>query len=648
MRFVSRGLGLLHFDSRIPEGDRWSKSAKRNEAPCRVPAGNPDGGRFAACEGMAPATRGPDGWQMADGSPLPDHAPKNIPPAWREVVVATDPDADLLVKGIDAKGRTQSVYSDNHTMRAAAAKFARVNELRAKQDEIDDEIARDLTSTDKATREAAAALRLIRATGLRPGGEGDTGAEKQAYGATTLEGRHVKTSGGNVRLQFTGKKGVDLDIPVLDKGVAADLKARKLAAGAKGKVFDTDAAALRDYTAGKDGGGFKPKDFRTAKGTSEAIAKIKKTPTPKDEKEYKKAVREVAKHVSEKLGNTPAIALQSYIDPTVFAVWRAKAMKKSVKAAEPCRIPAGQEGGGRFAPCDGGSGGNPVSTFISKATGIQFSPEGYPIDNKGVEAGTPGYDYKPVYEKVKAAQKVADAKIAERLKATTTAEEAEAFVRGYFTGRPELADANISKDGPHLAAASLVTGAWNYSSTAPVALALMQAAKEKFGIEGAANVQSSEFAAHSKVLGDLAGAIYAETQQQLKDAGVDKVTVYRGMSFQRETDWAQADGDNIAVQSNPLSSFSTNLYTAEGFTRDDNKSLAVILGGTVPRESIFSIPTSGVGCTTEHEVVVMHSDKSRFKARSHAMTYNYNPDTERSSFPRIYPTEESFWGSDAN
>lgn len=357
MRFVSRGLDLLHFGSRIPEDGRWSKAYKRNEAPCRVPAGNPDGGRFASCEGMAPATRGPDGWQMADGSPLPDHAPKNIPPAWREVVIATDPEADLLVKGIDAKGRTQSVYSDNHTMRAAAAKFARVNELRAKQDEIDAEIARDLTSDDKATREAAAALRLIRATGLRPGGEGDTGAEKQAYGATTLEGRHIKTSGGGgVRLQFTGKKGVDLDIPVLDKAVAADLKERKLSAGAKKKVFDTDASALRDYTAGKDGGGFKPKDFRTAKGTSEAIAKIKKTPTPKDEKEYKKAVREVAKHVSEKLGNTPAIALQSYIDPTVFAVWRAKAMKKGSKAVEPCRIPAGNPGGGQFAPCGEGVG----------------------------------------------------------------------------------------------------------------------------------------------------------------------------------------------------------------------------------------------------------------------------------------------------
>jgi DNA topoisomerase-1 len=298
---------------------------KRRE-PCRIPAGDPSGGQFASCEGMSPATYGgkDKGWRLAGGKPLPEHLPQNIPPAWQNVQVADEPDADLLVKGQDAKGRTQSVYSDAHWAKAAALKFARVNELRAKDAEIGAEIKEDMKSPDPATREAAAALALIRHTGIRPGGEGDTGAEKQAYGATTLEGRHVKAADGDVRLEFVGKKGVDLSIPVTDASVARDVVKRAKAAGKDGRLFDTSDSALRTYTAGKDGGGFKPKDFRTARGTSEAVAIMKKIAKPKTEKEYKQAVKAVAKAVSERLGNTPTIALQSYIDPAVFAKWRLK------------------------------------------------------------------------------------------------------------------------------------------------------------------------------------------------------------------------------------------------------------------------------------------------------------------------------------
>jgi len=43
---------------------------------------------------------------------------------------------------------------------------------------------------------------------------------------------------------------------------------------------------------------------------------------PKDQKEYVKAIRVVAIAVSEQLGNTPAVAAKSYINPEVFAKWR--------------------------------------------------------------------------------------------------------------------------------------------------------------------------------------------------------------------------------------------------------------------------------------------------------------------------------------
>jgi DNA topoisomerase-1 len=261
-------------------------------------------------------------WRLSNGKPLPSHVPRNIPPAWTGVQVSTDPKSALVARGIDKKGRVQSVYSDAHAMKQAAVKFARVNELRRKADAIRKEITADLKSDDPATREGAAVLSLIEHAGLRPGSDADTGAEKQAYGATTLEGRHVVKTADGVRLRFVGKKGKDLDIPITDPAIAKLLLDRKAAAGNKGRLFNIDDAALRDYTHSKDGGSFKPKDFRTARGTSIAADAVRKMPAPNGEQEYKKAVREVAVAVSNQLGNTPVIALQSYIDPMVFAKWR--------------------------------------------------------------------------------------------------------------------------------------------------------------------------------------------------------------------------------------------------------------------------------------------------------------------------------------
>ena len=87
-------------------------------------------------------------------------------------------------------------------------------------------------------------------------------------------------------------------------------------------MFDTTQNRVLAYSKSKDGGGFKTKDFRTARGTTVAIKTMRGMRKPKTEQEYKEAVKQVATAVSKKLGNTPTVALQSYIDPTVFGKWR--------------------------------------------------------------------------------------------------------------------------------------------------------------------------------------------------------------------------------------------------------------------------------------------------------------------------------------
>ncbi len=259
-----------------------------------------------------------------DNKPLPLHIQQlGIPPAWTDVHYSKDPNADLLCTGRDAKGRLQPVYSEKFSKTQAEAKFLRVQALAGEFKGIQDQNAKNQKSRNLKIKDNADCMSLIMATGLRPGSDADTGAEKKAYGATTLRAEHVTIKKGQVVLNFVGKKGVNLSIPVEDPVLAAMLKKRKKLAGADGKLFPkTNDTALQEYSHTLDGGNFKPKDFRTNLACSEALKQVATMSKPSNEKEYKKAVMDVAKSVSKKLGNTPVVCLQSYINPVIFASWR--------------------------------------------------------------------------------------------------------------------------------------------------------------------------------------------------------------------------------------------------------------------------------------------------------------------------------------
>lgn len=255
---------------------------------------------------------------------LPSHIQRlRIPPAWQDVHFNEDPKGDLLVVGRDAKGRLQYVYSERYAKKQAHAKFERIREMEKKYRAIAKENLRNETSSDPRTAEHAQVTSVIMATGIRPGSTADTRAEKQAYGATTLEGRHVRVDGREVTLRFTGKSGVELTIPIADRHIAGILRRRSQSAGRNGRLFPSvSQGTLSDYVSSLDGGGFKTKDFRTALGTMTAKDLIGSMPKPGSPSAYKRAVRAIGRAVSARLGNTPTVALQSYIDPTVFGGWR--------------------------------------------------------------------------------------------------------------------------------------------------------------------------------------------------------------------------------------------------------------------------------------------------------------------------------------
>lgn len=294
-----------------------------------------DGGKFSVSAGagaaakpagrapLAPAAGTGKDRTHADGSALPPHiAALKLPPAWTDVHYSADPGAALLAQGKDAKGRLQSVYSAAFSATQAKAKFERVKALAIAYPAIAAQNAQAMRSANPKTRDAADCLDLVMQTGIRPGSDDDTGADKKAYGATTLKGEHVVSGPDGTRLQFTGKKGVSLDIKIDDPKLAAALAERAKKAGPDGALFPnvTDKSLL-DHTHTMGDGSFRTKDFRTHLGTETAAKMVRSMPVPADAKAHKAAVMTVAKAVAAKLGNTPVVSLQSYIAPEVFSSW---------------------------------------------------------------------------------------------------------------------------------------------------------------------------------------------------------------------------------------------------------------------------------------------------------------------------------------
>lgn len=308
----------------IDEGALESvRQSEKRFNPNRVPAGSPEGGQFAGGDGRPGGARALS-QAAANRDEWPAHIQAlRVPPAWTDVRYSEDPNADLLVVGRDAKGRAQYVYSERHSAAQAEAKFARVSSLLENYDAMKAQNRANELSRDANVAAHAEATSVIMATGIRPGSTADTRADAQAYGATTLEGRHVVSDGSGVSLQFVGKKGVALNIAVDDAHAASILTRRAAESGPDGRLFPgVTQSSLSGYVGSLGPGGFHTKDLRTARGTSLAHETVRSMSAPTTPASYKRAVRDVAVKVSGALGNTPTVALQSYINPTVFGGWR--------------------------------------------------------------------------------------------------------------------------------------------------------------------------------------------------------------------------------------------------------------------------------------------------------------------------------------
>mgnify|MGYP005850512981 CR=1 FL=1 len=238
------------------------------------------------------------------------------------------------MRGVPRDGKVRKFLSETNESLQVSSNRLVENDAKFERVAFLDRVLADIVKLNNASlranrvteRDAAAVIRLIMATGIRPGGPLDRG-KVPAYGATTLLGKHVVGRGTRMRLIFTGKKGVLHDIPVKDAAVAKDLSQRAAKAGPEGRLFQVDSRTVRRRfveMARKVGGDAKVKDLRTMIATAMAKVFVEQGLPP----------AKIKKQVALALGNTPSVAGQHYIDPAVMSAAAEKAEKAKIMARE--------------------------------------------------------------------------------------------------------------------------------------------------------------------------------------------------------------------------------------------------------------------------------------------------------------------------
>jgi DNA topoisomerase IB len=251
-----------------------------------------------------------------------------IPPAWRDVWICPWPNGHIQAVGTDAAGRRQYRYHDAWRARRDAEKHQRVLEIARGLPDIRDAVVAALQG-EGLTRQRvlACAVRLLDLGAFRVGSE-QYAEDNGTFGLATLRRDHVRVRGEKVSFAFTAKGGQERELEVIDEPTAAvvrELTRRPEETGEDllgywlddGEWHDVSSAEINGYLKEISGADFTAKDFRTWSATVLMAATLAERPPPKSKTARKKAVKSAYEDVAEMLGNTPAVAKASYVDPRV-------------------------------------------------------------------------------------------------------------------------------------------------------------------------------------------------------------------------------------------------------------------------------------------------------------------------------------------
>jgi len=251
-----------------------------------------------------------------------------IPPAWEQVWICPAPNGHLQAVGIDDAGRRQYLYHEQWRLQRDRLKYDTVLQIAARLPSARRDVAKDLQLEGMPYERAlGTAFRLLDLGFFRIGGEAYA-ESNNSYGLATIKKEHVSIDNGSVIFNYVAKSGQERYIALADDLVlqaVRELLARRgggpelLAYKDRRQWHDVNSADINNYIKTHVGEEMSSKDFRTWHGTViAAVVLAEANESAKTITARKRAVSSAMKEVAGYLGNTPAVARTSYVDPRVI------------------------------------------------------------------------------------------------------------------------------------------------------------------------------------------------------------------------------------------------------------------------------------------------------------------------------------------
>ena len=274
----------------------------------------------------------PDGERVTEREVLARIDELVIPPAWENVWICPYPGGHIQATGVDDRGRKQYLYHPRWRERRDQQKFDDMvtfaRALPALRERIAADLERDGLGRDHVL---ACAVRLLDRGFFRIGSE-DYAVTNETYGLATMRKRHAVVKGDVLLFDYPAKSGKRRVQAVVDAEVADTVRRLKqrrgggddlLAYKRSGRWADVRSSDINGYLKEITGLDASAKDFRTWGATvMAAVALAVAGPAAGTKTGRKRAISRAVKEVAHYLGNTPAVARASYIDPRVFDRYR--------------------------------------------------------------------------------------------------------------------------------------------------------------------------------------------------------------------------------------------------------------------------------------------------------------------------------------
>ncbi|MEJ7785062.1 MAG: DNA topoisomerase IB [Solirubrobacteraceae bacterium] len=274
----------------------------------------------------------PDGERVDEAEALERIRELVIPPAWEDVWICPYPGGHIQATGVDQRGRKQYLYHQRWRERQDQQKFDDMIEFARALPDLRGRVDADLGGEPLSRDQVLACAARLLDRGLFRIGTEDYAVTNETYGLATLKKDHVTVSGNGLLFDYPAKHSKRNLRQVVDPEVAeimAKLKARRggidelLAYKENGRWRDVKSGDINAYLKDATGLDVSAKDFRTwgatvlAAVTLAAAHSANFSPTKR-----KRLITHAVKQVAHYLGNTPAVARASYIDPRVFDRFR--------------------------------------------------------------------------------------------------------------------------------------------------------------------------------------------------------------------------------------------------------------------------------------------------------------------------------------